>query len=73
MTTLVIESWSFLWSVEKLKKYILEPAQGSALTISQDGSKAYMDFGTPLGAVQARKLCEEAIKQLQDQLFTTSI
>ena len=72
MTTLVIESWSFLWSVEKLKKYILEPAQGCTLTISEDGSKAYMDFGTPLGAVQARKLCEKAIKQLQDQLFTTS-
>jgi hypothetical protein len=39
MQTLIINDWSLLWSIEKLKKYILEPSQVSAyacvLTLSQ--------------------------------------
>ena len=37
MQTLVISDWSLLWSIEKIKKYILEPSQVSAYAAPLSG------------------------------------
>ena len=64
MTTLICEHWSNFWSIQHLRKYILEPAQGTNLSISDDGSKAYIQFENPLSAMQAKQMCEQACKKV---------
>ena len=67
MQTLVVANWSTLWTVQHLRKYILEPVQGESVSISEDGSKAYLSFNTQLAAVQARALCLEACRQVRER------
>jgi len=67
MQTLVVANWSTLWSVQHLRKYILEPANGDSVSISDDGSKAYLSFHTQLAAVQARALCLEACRKVLER------
>jgi len=64
MHSLLVHHWSSLWTIQQLKKYILEPAQGTSVSISECGSKAYLCFPSQLAAVQAKELCETACRNL---------
>lgn len=66
MHTLVITNWSILWTVCHLNKHILKPFGGIEMTVSDDGSNAYLRFPNPLAALHARKVCEDACALLQD-------
>lgn len=64
MTQLIITNWSDLWTIAHLNQYIVKPL-GAEMTISEDGSKAYLGFLSSLAAVQARNVCEEACDLLR--------
>ncbi len=42
--TLIVTNWSTLWSQPQLKGRLLEPLQGIAMRVSQDGVTAELDF-----------------------------
>ena len=67
MQELVIINWSSLWTMHNLNKYVVRPLGVLGMTISEDGSKAYLDFPCSLAALQARRVCEEACDILRSQ------
>ncbi len=42
--TLIVANWSTLWSQPQLKGRLLDPLQGVAMRVSQDGVTAELDF-----------------------------
>ena len=68
LQTLLIKNWSSLWTVRQLENHILYPSQGREISVSQDGTKAFLRFFTPAGAMQARTLCEDLCFQVQQAI-----
>lgn len=67
MQQLMIANWSSLWTHHHLNVHIVKPLAALTLAISEDGSKAYIDFASALAAVQAKKVCEEACNLLRSR------
>ena len=67
MHTLTITNWSILWTIFHLKTHILKPLGGIEMTVSEDGSKAYLRFPSALAVIHARKVCQDACSLLQSQ------
>jgi hypothetical protein len=59
-TSLIIENWSALWTQFSLRKYLLTPLGGNAMTFSDDGCHVTLRFGSSAVALQAKNICEQA-------------
>jgi len=70
MQQLVITNWSSLWTIQNLDQYVVRPLGVLRMTISEDGSKSYLDFSSSLAALQARRVCEEACEILRSRQRT---
>jgi hypothetical protein len=57
--------------VQNMRNHLLTALGGHALRFSEDGCKAYLEFGSALAAVQARTVCEQACCMLRDQMEAT--
>lgn len=68
MRQLVVKNWSTFWTVQNMRNHLLTALGGFALRFSEDGCRAYLEFGSSLAAVQARTVCEQACDMLRDRM-----
>lgn len=68
MRQLVVKNWSTFWTVQNMRNHLLTALGGTSLRFSEDGCKAYLEFGNSLAAVQARTVCEQACAMLRERM-----